>query len=131
MRTGQVLLARDDSARQGSQRRCAHIWDVPRKRLPDWASLELSPSVELCGCGLGPSPVCLHLYGSGSASASVNLYKIHEPERSTEIPVKPILQTHSSLYQSFNKYLLNRYPWIRKGECSVAQLCPTICDPMN
>ena len=25
---------------------------VPRKRLPDWASLELSPSVESCGCGL-------------------------------------------------------------------------------
>ena len=32
---------------------------VPRKRLPDWASLELSPSVESCGCGLGPSPVRL------------------------------------------------------------------------
>ena len=30
---------------------------VPSKRLPDWASLELSPSVESCGCGLGPSPV--------------------------------------------------------------------------
>ena len=29
------------------------------KRLPDWASLELSPSVESCGCGLGPSPVRL------------------------------------------------------------------------
>ena len=28
--------------------------DVPSKRLPDWASLELSPSVESCGCGLGP-----------------------------------------------------------------------------
>ena len=27
--------------------------------LPDWASLELSPSVESCGCGLGPSPVRL------------------------------------------------------------------------
>ena len=26
---------------------------VPSKRLPDWASLELSPSVESCGCGLG------------------------------------------------------------------------------
>ena len=26
---------------------------------PDWASLELSPSVESCGCGLGPSPVRL------------------------------------------------------------------------
>ena len=25
----------------------------------DWASLELSPSVESCGCGLGPSPVRL------------------------------------------------------------------------
>ena len=37
-------------------------WDqgeVPSKRLPDWASLELSPSVESCGCGLGPSPVRL------------------------------------------------------------------------
>ena len=33
------------------------------KRLPDWASLELSPSVESCGCGLGPSPVRL---GSGA-----------------------------------------------------------------
>ena len=32
---------------------------TPRKRLPDWASLELSPSVESCGCGLGPSPVRL------------------------------------------------------------------------
>ena len=32
---------------------------VPRKRLPDWASPELSPSVESCGCGLGPSPVRL------------------------------------------------------------------------
>ena len=32
---------------------------VPRKRLPDWPSLELSPSVESCGCGLGPSPVRL------------------------------------------------------------------------
>ena len=32
---------------------------VPSKRLPDWASLELSPSVESCGCGLGPSPVRL------------------------------------------------------------------------
>ena len=32
---------------------------VPRKRLPNWASLELSPSVESCGCGLGPSPVPL------------------------------------------------------------------------
>ena len=32
---------------------------VPSKRLPDWASLELSPSVESCGCGLGPSPVSL------------------------------------------------------------------------
>ena len=30
-----------------------HNWE----RLPDWASLELSPSVESCGCGLGPSPV--------------------------------------------------------------------------
>ena len=30
---------------------------VPSKRLPDWAFLELSPSVESCGCGLGPSPV--------------------------------------------------------------------------
>ena len=28
-------------------------------RLPDWASLELSPSVESCGYGLGPSPVRL------------------------------------------------------------------------
>ena len=28
-------------------------------RLPDWASLELSLSVESCGCGLGPSPVRL------------------------------------------------------------------------
>ena len=28
---------------------------MPSKRLPDWASLELSPSVESCGCGLGPS----------------------------------------------------------------------------
>ena len=27
--------------------------------LADWASLELSPSVESCGCGLGPSPVRL------------------------------------------------------------------------
>ena len=27
--------------------------------LPDWASLELVPSVESCGCGLGPSPVRL------------------------------------------------------------------------
>ena len=27
------------------------------KRLPHWASLELSPSVERCGCGLGSSPV--------------------------------------------------------------------------
>ena len=26
---------------------------VPSKRLPDWASLELSLSVESCGCGLG------------------------------------------------------------------------------
>ena len=33
--------------------------DVPSKRLADWASLELSPSVESCGCGLGPSPVRL------------------------------------------------------------------------
>ena len=32
---------------------------VPRKRLPDWASPELSPSVESWGCGLGPSPVRL------------------------------------------------------------------------
>ena len=32
---------------------------VPSNRLPDWASLELSPSVESCGCGLGPSPVRL------------------------------------------------------------------------
>ena len=32
---------------------------VPSKRLPDWASLELSPSVESCRCGLGPSPVRL------------------------------------------------------------------------
>ena len=32
---------------------------VPSKRLPDWAFLELSPSVESCGCGLGPSPVRL------------------------------------------------------------------------
>ena len=32
---------------------------VPSKRMPDWASLELSPSVESCGCGLGPSPVRL------------------------------------------------------------------------
>ena len=32
---------------------------VSSKRLPDWASLELSPSVESCGCGLGPSPVRL------------------------------------------------------------------------
>ena len=32
---------------------------LPSKRLPDWASLELSPSVESCGCGLGPSPVRL------------------------------------------------------------------------
>ena len=32
---------------------------VPSKGLPDWASLELSPSVESCGCGLGPSPVRL------------------------------------------------------------------------
>ena len=32
---------------------------VPSKRLPDWASLELSPSIESCGCGLGPSPVRL------------------------------------------------------------------------
>ena len=30
---------------------------MPSKHLPDWASLELSPSVESCGCGLGPSPV--------------------------------------------------------------------------
>ena len=37
---------------------CQHPF-VPRKRLPDWASLELSPSVESCGCGLGPSPVRL------------------------------------------------------------------------
>ena len=29
------------------------------QRLPDWVSLELSPSVESCGCGLGPSPVRL------------------------------------------------------------------------
>ena len=34
-------------------------WTVPSKRLPDWASLELSPSVESCGFGLGPSPVRL------------------------------------------------------------------------
>ena len=27
--------------------------------MPDWASPELSPSVESCGCGLGPSPVRL------------------------------------------------------------------------
>ena len=27
--------------------------------VPDWASPELSPSVESCGCGLGPSPVRL------------------------------------------------------------------------
>ena len=33
--------------------------DVPSKRLPDWASLELSPSVESSACGLGPSPVRL------------------------------------------------------------------------
>ena len=32
---------------------------VPSKRLPDWASLDLSPSVDSCGCGLGPSPVRL------------------------------------------------------------------------
>ena len=32
---------------------------VPSKRLADWTSLELSPSVESCGCGLGPSPVRL------------------------------------------------------------------------
>ena len=30
-------------------------WEIDG-RLPDWASLELSPSVESCGCGLGPSP---------------------------------------------------------------------------
>ena len=38
-------------------------WRIPGTgepgRLPDWASLELSPSVESCGCGLGPSPVRL------------------------------------------------------------------------
>ena len=30
-------------------------WKIPwmDKRLPDWASLELFPSVESCGCGLG------------------------------------------------------------------------------
>ena len=37
---------------------------VPSKRLPDWASLELSPSVESCGCGLGPSPRGLTPRGS-------------------------------------------------------------------
>ena len=30
-------------------------WEI----MPDWASLELSPSVEWCGCGFGPSPVRL------------------------------------------------------------------------
>ena len=35
------------------------VKEQPSKRLPDWASLELSPSVESCGCGLGPSPVRL------------------------------------------------------------------------
>ena len=39
--------------------RVGHPPFVPSKRLPDWASLELSPSVESCGCGLGPSPVRL------------------------------------------------------------------------
>ena len=29
------------------------------RRAGNWASLELSPSVESCGCGLGPSPVRL------------------------------------------------------------------------
>ena len=33
--------------------------DSESMSLPDWASLELSPSVESCGCGLGPSPVRL------------------------------------------------------------------------
>ena len=38
---------------------------MPRKRLPDWASLELSPSVESCGCGLGPSPGAFGLGSTG------------------------------------------------------------------
>ena len=32
---------------------------ISKKFGPDWASLELSPSVESRGCGLGPSPVRL------------------------------------------------------------------------
>ena len=34
-------------------------WWRKSEEAPDWASLELSPSVESCGCGLGPSPVRL------------------------------------------------------------------------
>ena len=42
----------------------SELWELVMDReawrgLPDWASLELSPSVESCGCGLGPSPVRL------------------------------------------------------------------------
>ena len=51
---------------------------VPSKRLPDWASLELSPSVESCGCGLGPAQSGLWLVpvrGAFSELLSHSKYK--------------------------------------------------------
>ena len=57
---------------------------VPSKRLPDWASLELSPSVESCGCGLGPSPVRLGLADTASSQ-------------------RPEMLTHSKLQPSPDK----------------------------
>ena len=61
---------------------------VPRKRLPDCASLDLSPSVEPCGCGLGPSPVRLG-YGEHSPSAG-------EPVPEQRAPGKCSVPRHGS-----------------------------------
>ena len=42
----------------------------------DWASLELSPSVESCGCGLGPSPVRLGLEKGTATHSSILAWRI-------------------------------------------------------
>lgn len=68
----------------------------------------------------------LTLYDSGSASESVNEYKIHKPERDTEITQSNpfIPEIHSFLHQSFNVYSLNRYPWATIGRVTCFRLLP-------
>ena len=63
--------------------------------VPDWASLELSPSVESCGCGLGPSPVRLGEvkgFGGGrrrSAQSSVEKWRLLGSLVQTRDPCRP------------------------------------------